>query len=49
VSEEVCNKRVSVWRIALFPFRFPQNAGWGPYRPGSGRFCGGYPQEGIIQ
>ena len=21
----------------------------GPYRPGSGRFCGGYPQEGIIQ
>ena len=22
---------------------------WGPYRPGSGRFCGGYPQEGVIQ
>src|SRR5258707_15064197 len=22
---------------------------WGPYRPGSGRFCGGYSQEGIIQ
>src|SRR5450759_338043 len=21
----------------------------GPYQPGSGRFCGGYPQEGIIQ
>ena len=21
----------------------------GPYRPGSGRFCGGYPQEGVIQ
>ena len=47
----------SVSRIALFLLRyFSQVASLeggrhfeGPYRPGSGRFCGGYPQEGIIQ
>src|SRR3954471_7954249 len=46
----------SVSRIALFLFNNIGGRQTGarhqlqrPYRPGSGRFCGGYPEEGVIQ
>src|ERR1700675_2296992 len=38
-----------VHRGRKLPPRLVNPAPEGSYQPGSGRFCGGYPQEGIIQ